>query len=186
MSAAEGPSAAADTSGERAQWNARLAGLTADARVAAWCAQQREPAPPARSELPALARGALTLAILCSFFACLYAPLAPVLLPALALLALVALVVAARARHRSRAPASAGCERELGVLLERSARFEPDRGHGPGRVSHRGLWLTADGRARECTLDEQLATDAPLRTPGLAFRRAAHLVAWRALPPETS
>jgi len=183
MSAAAEPSDAGRD--ELSAWSVRLAALAADPRVAAWCAQQREPEPPARSELPALARGALTLAVLCSFFACLYAPLMPFLIPAMMLLALLALVVAARARHRRSAPGTATSERELGVLLEVSAQFAPDAGHGPGRVSHSALWLPSNGPARECSLDAELAQSAPLRSPGLAFRRGAHLGAFRALPPET-
>jgi hypothetical protein len=169
---------------EAASWAAHLAALAADPRVASWCAQQREPEARARIELPPLARGALTLAVLCCFFACLYAPLAPVLLPALMALALLALVVAARARHRPRAPASAGLVRELGVLLELSAQFSPDSGHGPGRVHHRARWLAADGVERECALDPEFAQHAPLRVPGVAFRSGAHLGEFRALPAE--
>lgn len=171
-------------SAESALWAARLCELTANPRVARWCAQQREPEARARIELPPLARGALTLAVLCCFFACLYAPLAPVLLPALMALALLALIVAARARHRPRAPASAGLVRELGVLLESSAQFSPDSGHGPGRVSHRARWLAADGVERECALDAEFAQYAPLRVPGVAFRSGAHLREFRALPAE--
>src|SRR5262249_25783964 len=116
--------------------------------------------------------------------ACLYAPLAPVLLPALGLLALLALGVSARAHLRPRSAARPAYARELGVLLERRARFAPDAGHGPGRVTHVALWLAPDGRARELAPAAGLAEHAPLRAAGLAFRAGERLDAFRALPRE--